>query len=168
MRTFAATAMLVALIITSAVNRAFTADEGQRQLNLSGLVEAVEPIAHRYYPEARVSLRDERTIEIEHDAQVFMVHLPTKTGEWQDASPIKGPRRGGVVMIISIRDGDWQGAAVLPQSFDHCYFVDHVSLYYSETLDAHAHVSLRYEGAYPSDLMAELAGPLSELDRHIH
>jgi hypothetical protein len=168
MRVLIATAALIALSMTSTGSQAFTANEEQRQLDLSGLVEAVEPIVHRYYPEARVSLRDERTIEIEHDAQMFMVHLPTKTGEWQEASPIKGPRRGGVVMIISIRDGEWQGAAVLPQSFDHCYFVDHVSLYHSETLDAHAHVSLRYEGAYPSDLMTELARPLSELDRHIH
>src|SRR6185295_11725640 len=74
-----------------------------------------------YYPNAKTELAGGR-IHFEHDTRVFMVHTALMTGEWQEARPTIGPNPHGILCNIELVPGVYNGQAVLPQTFNECYF----------------------------------------------
>ena len=88
---------------------------------LTDLMSRLRPVLQRYYPTARSQVRG-NLLEFEHETRVFLVHIPLKTGEWQEAREIRGPNHGGILCTIDLRDGRYDGPAVLPQTFNERYF----------------------------------------------
>jgi hypothetical protein len=78
-------------------------------------------VLETYYREAFARV-DGDVLVIEHKTRAFLIHHPLKTGEWQEARETRGPDRGGILARIELRSGRYDGAAVLPQTFDDRYF----------------------------------------------
>jgi hypothetical protein len=88
---------------------------------LTDLLSRLRPVVQRYYPDAMTRVRG-TLLELEFDTRVFLIHFPLKTGEWQEAREVKGPNHGGILGTIELRDGQYGGAAILPQTFNNRYF----------------------------------------------
>ena len=88
---------------------------------LTRLYSRLRPVFQRHYSEVS-SQRERHSIEFAHDTRTFFIHARLKTGEWQEAREVKGPNRRGILCSIELRQGRYDGAAVLPQTFDHQYF----------------------------------------------
>jgi hypothetical protein len=81
-------------------------------------------------------------IQFEFNTRLFIIHLPLKTGEWQDPWEERGPRKGGILGTIELRDGDYTGAAMVPQTIDRLYYSIIVLAPYSKKHDFHLYVHL--------------------------
>ena len=116
-------AALLSVIVAAIGGNAIGADPDAAVASpaLVELASRLRPVLERYSPGARSQVRGS-VLEFEHDTRVFLIHIPLKTGEWQEAREIKGPNRGGILGTIELRDGRYDGAAVLPQTFDERYF----------------------------------------------
>ena len=108
---------------------------------LKELYSEVRSLARRHYPDATSHLL-KSTIHFESDTRLFIVHLPLKTGEWQDPWEERGPKKGGVLCTMELRKGKYMGAAAVPQTFDRRYYTIMLMAPYSETLDCHLYVHL--------------------------
>ena len=83
-----------------------------------------------------------------------MIHTALKTGEWQAANEVEGPKRhGGVLGELEVRPGRWAGAAVVPQTFDQQYFTTYVMAPYAEGCDCHLVADLHYPDTVDGDFI---------------
>ena len=121
---------------------------------LSDLLVRLRPVLQRYYPDAQPQLRGD-LLEFEHDTRVFLIHSRLKTGEWQEARETRGPNSGGIVGTIELRNGRYNGAAVLPQTFDNRYFETLVMAEASDDQSKYLYVHLSYPDSVKSGFLAE-------------
>jgi hypothetical protein len=164
MRTIVARISLLFLILVFVTERAEPIDQPIRKFDVSRLVLEVRSVIHQYYPEATIKIDAYDDIRVEHNTRVFLIHYPTKTGEWQEASEVSGPRLGGIFLALGVRDGDYAGPAFLPMTTDRCYFSEYVTVFYSESIDAYVHLTLRYLNEYPSHMMSDIEVLLSNFE----
>lgn len=129
--------------------------------DLEPLLKHVRQVVEKYYPKARVSLKDD-TISFEFNTRKFMIHEALLTGEWQDAFEEVGPQKGGIHGEIEWRPGQYGGMAVVPQLFDKRYFTVALSAPYSKKLDGHLYIHLKY----PRDVSKEFLKEFDELKDH--
>src|SRR5262245_52345432 len=126
-----------------------TADESAKP-DLKPLLEEVRKLVEQYYPTAKVTLSDQ-TISFEFNTRKYMIHEPVLSGEWQDAFEEVGPQKGGICGSLELRDGQYGGQALLPQSFDKRYFINSARAPYSKRLDRYLLVSLKYPSDAPKE-----------------
>lgn len=116
---------------------------------VSTIYNDVEKLILEYYPEAKIQRKD-NVFTASFDTRTFMIHHALKTGEWQEARPQMGPNRKGIICGISFSPHRWQGAAVVPQSFNNRYFQSLLMAPYNKKLDMHLVVHLDYpDGTSP-------------------
>lgn len=96
-------------------------DEGSVAPVLKHVYAGLHPVFQRYYPKVSARLAASG-IDFEYDTRAFLIHVPLKTGEWQEAREIKGPNRRGILCHISLVQGRYDGPAILPQTFNDRYF----------------------------------------------
>lgn len=129
--------------------------------------DRVEALVKEHYPSATVS-RTARTLTVSHETRTFMVHLPLKTGEWQEASPMDGPkRRGGILGTIELAEGRWGGAAVVPQSFDRAYFTEYLTAPYSQRCECHLVAHLYYPDTVNRAFVDAWTALINDFDAHL-
>ncbi|NOY29593.1 MAG: hypothetical protein GXP28_05280, partial [Planctomycetes bacterium] len=136
------------------------------QCDIDQLYNQVLKIVRHHFPDA-TSHKLNNKIHFEDDTRIFIVHEPLKTGEWQDPWEERGPKKHGIYGDIEIRAGRWQGAAVVPQSFDKRYFTTLLMAPYSERLDVHLVVHIKYPHEVPKDFLNELSALLKQFERHV-
>jgi hypothetical protein len=122
--------------------------------DLKPLLEEVRKVVETHYPKAQVTLK-EQAIHFEFNTRKFMVHEPLLTGEWQDAHEEAGPQKGGILGDLELREGQNGGMAVVPQSFDKRYFTVLLLAPYSQKLDQHLLVRLKYPRDVPKEFLKE-------------
>ncbi len=131
--------------------------------------DAIEVLMHTHYPEAHVSVTDQK-IEFTYDTMEFYVHYPLMTGEWQPAFKVEGPKRpsgqdrrlnkhGGIMGSMELRPGKYVEQAVLPQTFDSHYFKTHVMAPESVKYNCYLYMHL----SYPDTVDPVFLGAFSEL-----
>ena len=147
--------VLIAVVALSG-HMAVAQDSDPRKFDTSGLFHEVKSIVHRYYPEATGTINQYNEISFEHETQMFMVHFPTKTGEWQNPSEVKGPKREGIFVSITVGDGSPPPRAAEGNHFDHCYFTDFIGGYHSESFGAYVNLTVKYPRVYPEEFVNEL------------
>ncbi|MCA9253799.1 MAG: hypothetical protein KDA54_21945 [Phycisphaerales bacterium] len=98
-------------------------------------------LLRRHYPDASSHLLKNK-ISFEFNTRNFIIHIPLKTGEWQDPREERGPKKGGILGTIELREGKYLGAAMVPQSFDRRYYTSILMAPYSEKRDCHLYVHL--------------------------
>ena len=96
-------------------------DETLQNPALERFYSELRTLFRKHYPKATSHLLKDK-IHFEHDTRVLIVHEPLKTGEWQDPRETRGPKPGGILCDITLQKGQYQGAAVVPQTFDKRYF----------------------------------------------
>ena len=130
----------VGLVVTTG---AHTQSSKLPNLKSKRVFQEIERLVKRHYPKALFHQKDEG-ISFELNTRSFMIHVPLKTGEWQEARKTRGPKMGGVMGSVELRKGRYEGAALLPQTFDHCYYLEMVSVAYSQKCDRHlySHLSI--------------------------
>lgn len=115
----------------------------------------VETLVKKFYPQATIH-QDQQKMSFSYETMEFMIHLPWKTGEWQKASPMVGPKRhGGIVGSVEVNQGVWNGAAGVPQSFDRSYFTALLMAPYSPQCDCHVVAHLDYPDTVNQDFLKE-------------
>jgi hypothetical protein len=127
---------------------------------LTGLQSRLRPVLQRYYPQAKSQVRGE-VLQFEQDTRVFLIHIPLKTGEWQEAREVKGPNQGGILCTIELRNGRYDGAAVLPQTFNDRYFETLVMAEASPDQSRYLYVHL----SYPHGVERRFLGEFHEVVR---
>ena len=103
----------------------------------------VRKLVRRYYPQATSHLLANK-IHFEYDTRVFVVHEPSKNGQWQDPWEQRGPKRHGILGEIEFRRGRYGGAAGAPQVFEKPYFHILFLAPYSEECDCYLYTHLSY------------------------
>lgn len=152
--------LLMALLFVALQATALRAGEDQPLQNpaLKPLYSELRMLLRQYYPKATSHLLNDK-IHYEHDARVFIVHEPSKTGEWQDPWETRGPKRGGILCDIELLKGKYAGAAVVPHTSDKRYFNLLVMAPYSPQRDAHLYIHL----SYPADVNEDFLKRFREL-----
>jgi hypothetical protein len=115
----------------------------------------LQAVFRRFYPQV-TSHHLGSEMHFEFNTRVFLIHLPAKTGHWQDPSAIRGPMQGGIHCDITIGRGRWSGAAAVPQNFDRFYFTSRLAaphdperdLFLTVHLDTPADVSPEFIAAF--------------------
>ena len=108
---------------------------------LEQIYSSIQSIVGHHYPAATSHLLKNK-IHFEHNTRLFIIHVPLKTGEWQDPWEERGPRKGGILGTIELRDGEYTGAAMVPQTFDRLYYSIILMAPYSRKHDCHLYVHL--------------------------
>ena len=156
--------VLLMSCLLGAVSRA-AADDAPTS-DLRPLLEQVRKVVEKHYPKATVSLKDQ-TIHFDFNTRKFMIHEPLLTGEWQDAHEESGPQKGGIHGNIELRSGKYGGQAAVPQSIDQRYFTLLLKAPYSEKLDRHLYIHLKYPREVPKEFLKEFEGVVDGFEKHV-
>jgi hypothetical protein len=141
------------------------ADDATRP-DLKPLLGEVRKLVERYYPKAKVTLKDQ-TIHFEFNTRKFMIHEPLLTGEWQDAVETVGPQKGGIWGEIELCPGRYEGMLALPQTFDKRYFTQKLTFSYSEKLHHYLHIQLEYPRNTPKEFIEEFEALTNKFDSYV-
>ena len=134
--------------------------------DLKPLQPKLRALVVKYYPKASIKAAGD-AITFSYKSRKFMMHEPTKKGDWQEAREEEGPDRGGVIGEIELRDGKYNGQAVTPQSFDKRYFVELVMSPYSEKLDSHLYIHLKFPRDASPSFLKEFQSLMNGFEKHL-
>ncbi len=140
--------------------------EAQRNSALSRFYSELKTLFLRHYPQVTSHLLGEK-IHFEHDTRLFILHEPLKTGEWQDPGEIRGPKPGGILCDIELRDGKYEGAAAVPQTFDKRYFKLSVMAPYSARRNAHLYVHLSHPSNVSGDFLKQFTELANSFEKYV-
>lgn len=150
---------LITIICILAAPSANAADD------VTAFYASLQSVFIKHYPAVRVSAKD-KTVTFDHDTRLFLIHEPLKTGEWQDATEQRGPKKGGVYCKIVSEKGIYSGAAEVPQTFDKHYFTVLLLAPYSKRLDCHLHVLLLYPSDASKQFLRDFADAINKFSAH--
>jgi hypothetical protein len=150
--------LVFALIVTFAPLCRGVEQSPAQEHPLQPVYRELDALFHHYNPNATSEALN-GAIHFEYNTRVFLVHEPLKTGEWQDATGVRGPNGGGIRCDIELRKGRYLGAAAVPQTFDKRYFKLWVAAPYSVSRDQHLYVHLYY----PANVRAEFLETFSRV-----
>ena len=112
-----------------------------QEQRLNKIYRDIRIVVKRHYPESSCHFLGNK-IHFEFNTRPFIIHVPLKTGEWQDPWEERGPKKGGILGDIELRDGQYIGAAVVPQTFDRKYYSILLLAPYSQKFDCHLYVHI--------------------------
>jgi hypothetical protein len=110
----------------------------------------VRALVRRFYPQATLQMLN-KGVHFEYNSRTFLIHPRSRTGNWQDTVGERGPSRGGILCDIELRPGRYNGAAIVPQTFDMQRFKLLLMAPYSKRNDCYLYVHLYY----PEDVSPE-------------
>ncbi len=154
--------LLLFFVLTLQVD---AAEEPPQNPALKSFYAEVRMLVLKHYPKASSHLLKE-TIHFEADTRIFIIHEQTKTGEWQDPWEVRGPKPGGIHGDLVLQPGQYQGAVVVPQTFDKRYFNLLLLAPYSKNLDAHLLVHLAYPKNVNPDFLKQITDLISSFQNH--
>lgn len=128
-------------MLCGTLNAQTSEQEAPKETEFDKLYQDIQSLVRQYSPEGSTHLLKNK-IQFEYNTRIFMVHIPYKTGEWQDATARRGPKKGGIYGEIEISDGPYQAAAAAPQLFDEYYYTVLLMAPYSEEFNNHLYVHL--------------------------
>jgi len=155
---------LVCALVTAPTKAA--EDEPLQTPALKRFYSELRTLLRKHYPKATSHLLKDK-IHFEHDTRVFIVHEAYKTGEWQDPWEERGPKPGGILCDITLQKGQYQGAAVAPQTFDKRYFKVLLMAPYSPKRDVHLYVHLSYPGNVRTDFLKEFTDLVNGFEKYV-
>jgi hypothetical protein len=140
--------------------------EAQQNPALKRFYSELKTLFLRHYPQVTSHLLGEK-IHFEQDTRVFILHEPLKTGEWQDPREVRGPKLGGILCDIELRDGKFAGAAAVPQTFDKRYFQLSVMEPYSARRNAHLYVHLSHPNHVSGDFLKQFTELVNSFEKYV-
>ena len=155
--------LLMLLCLTTSLSSVGRAQQDSR---LKRFYSELRTLFLRHYPQVTSDLLGEK-IHFEHNTRVFIVHEPRKTGEWQDPWEARGPKPGGILCEIKLRDGKYEGAAGVPQMFDKRYFKLLLMAPYSPKHNTHLYIHLSYPGNVSGDFLKQFTELVNSYDNYM-
>lgn len=143
--------LLLLLALAALPSRALAEDE------VAKFCSGLRPVFFGRYSGIDFTMHDD-TATFEHNCRIYMIHNPTKTGEWQNAVEERGPKKGGIYCRIMVQKGQYEAATAAPQTIDKRYFKTLFLVAYSKRLDRHLLAWL----SYPPDAPAEVIRQFTE------
>ena len=166
LRLVVSTAWLLGLFATLPANGQSDKSTNTENPELKRFYGELRTLFRGHYPKVTSHLLKEK-LHFEHDTRIFIVHEPTKTGEWQDPWETRGPKPRGVLCDITLLEGRYQGAAVVPQTFDKRYFSVLLMAPYSAKHDCHVIVHLSYPGNVSGEFLKEFTALVNDFEKHL-
>ena len=105
------------------------------------IYQDIRRVVKHHYPESSCHFLGNK-IHFEFNTRLFIIHVPLKTGEWQDPWEERGPKKDGIKGDIELRDGQYMGAAEVPQTFDRKYYSILLLAPYSKKFDCYLYVNI--------------------------
>lgn len=115
------------------------------------LVDRIGQLVTAHFPDAVVS-QDNGTFSAKHGTMVFTIHRHSMTGEiWKETDQVEGPNFKGFMISISVRDGKYEGQAVVPQSLNRRYWQTYIDSPSTEDGKGHYVISFSYGSRLDND-----------------
>ncbi len=116
---FQSTLLFVAVCLVDSI--AFAGPKKQTEL-----ADRITKIVREYFPDAQIA-QDNGVFKASHGTMMFTVHPRNKTGEVQEKTyQAEGPNFKGFILSWSVADGNYQGAAVVPQTLGEPYWQTYI------------------------------------------
>ena len=164
---FVAAACLLTSITTAPADGQFENDRKGANPPLKTLYSEMRALFLKHYPKATAHLLNGK-MHFEQDTRVFIVHEPLKNGEWQDPWETRGPKPGGILCDITLQEGRYMGAAVVPQTFDKRYFQVLLMAPYSAKHDRHLNVHLTCPAKVKPEFLNEFTQLVNDFSKHLN
>ncbi len=111
---------------------------------LDNVAEGLSKIAEGLKPVASV-IQDGRAVTLSFNTRTFMVHSSDRLGHRsKEAHETVGPRYDGLIVQITVQDGRYFGAALIPQNLRRPYWTTFVNAYPITKGKQHLHVNISY------------------------
>ncbi|MBX9685206.1 MAG: hypothetical protein K2X27_00815 [Candidatus Obscuribacterales bacterium] len=165
---FSSLLLLCLLFVCLQSSEGFSAEESPAELEC--LLDQLQNLISRYYPKADIK-RKPGELHAGFDTRTFMIHHSLKTGEWQEAQAQEGPNKNGMICHIKSMKGPFQGAALVPQTFNERYFEDLLMAPYNKKLNCHLLSHLNYPDTCSAKFRSEycaLLNSFSSIERKAH
>jgi hypothetical protein len=125
---------------------------------------AVRKLVEKHYPKAEFNATGSE-LHFAFNTRKYMIHEARKDGEWQDATEEVGPQKGGICGDAVVESGRFEGAAIVPQTFDKRYFIVWMAAPYSEKLNRHLLVHLKIPADAPKAFVNDFAGLVATFEK---
>lgn len=129
-----------------------TAGVAQASPPPDALVRSLTAKIRQHCPEAQIEVTEQAFIA-KSGTMMFTVHNRSKTGEiFPTTHQEEGPNFKGFLLQVSLQDGPYQGAAVIPQTLQGPYFATLIDGPPTERGDQHYWVGFSYGSRLDPDL----------------
>jgi hypothetical protein len=116
------------------------------------MVKKLTATVRKHCPDATVEVTNEGFVA-KFGTMTFTVHGRGKSGEiFAQTHQQEGPNFKGFLLHVSLRDGKYEGAAVVPQTLQGPYFPTYIDAAAVEKQDKHYFVSFSYGSRLDPDL----------------
>ncbi len=143
-------------ILAVLISAMFALQASAKDSPLSQVAENLSKIAEDMEPAASV-LHDGRTVSLSFNTRTFMVHSSDKLGRRsKEAHQTVGPRYDGLIVQVTMQDGRYFGAAVIPQNLRRPYWTTFVNAYPIAKGKQHLHVNISYGNRTDHQLIKQI------------
>ena len=139
------------VVLTLSAIAISSASAGQLELNAR-----VTTLIRKHYPKAKIT-SDNGKFVAKHGTIVFTVHQRWKTGEVRkEAVQVEGPNFKGFLLSISVQEGEYEGAAMIPQTLREPYWQTYIDRPSTEDGTGHYVINFSYGSRLDRDFMQAL------------
>lgn len=135
-------------------------------LSLKRFANKLKELVLTYYPEVKFTITG-NSIDFEYATGTFMIDHFDHTGERKVAREEKGPKPGGILCEISLREGKYSGEAFSPQVFDYKYFKRFLLTPYSPRYNCYLHTRLYYPENTPEQFIQYFTELVNNFDLYL-
>jgi hypothetical protein len=87
------------------------------------LIKQLSNAIMEHCPEAEIAISESGVFTAKHGTMMYTLHSTSKTGEvYPQTYQKEGPNFKGFILTVSLQDGRYEGAAVVPQTLQGPYF----------------------------------------------
>ncbi len=133
--------------------------------DLTDYLSALRTLFEKHYHKGTSAPKDGGLV-FDCNTRIFLIHERARGGgDWQDASPQRGPNPGGIYCEIVSEEGPYNGQAEVPQIFDRRYFKVLLVAPYSKRLNRHLHILLFYPEGTPEAFLKEFRESVDRFEK---
>jgi len=139
---------LLGVACLAACSRLLAGPAGQTQV-----ADRIRMLVRKHFPDAVVA-QDNGEFTAKHGTMVFTIHRHTMTGEvLKETDEVEGPNYKGFMISISVRDGEYNGQAAVPQTMNERYWLTFIDGPPTEDGKGHYVISFSYGSRLNRDFM---------------
>jgi hypothetical protein len=128
------------------------------------LVQKLTKVIRTHCPEAKIEVTKQEFIA-KFETMMFTLHRRNKAGEvFPDTYQEEGPNWKGFMLRITLHDGKYQGAAVVPQTLQQPYFSTYIDASAAEQKDKHYFVAFSYGSRLDENLKKAIFEAIPKTD----
>lgn len=108
------------------------------------LADRIKKVVRQYYPDAQIA-QDNGNFTASHGTMMFTVHRVMRDGEILEKTHQEvGPNHRGFILSLSVQDGKYEGAAVVPQTLRRPYWQTYIDRPSTEDGQGHHVINFSY------------------------